>query len=131
MKKNASLETMSVEFVVPERPRATTVFLLLTDRMYIPMITSLTLSAGSSVHITAQVLDQYGNLMPTAVPAITDPGPNTTFAVDAGTTGAGTLTGVTPGVDTLTATYQGLTATLPVTVSGAPSVATSIQFVSP
>jgi hypothetical protein len=94
-------------------------------------ITSLSLVDGATAHITAVVLDQYGNPMTSAMAQITDPGPSTTFAPDAGTTAAGTLTGAALGTDSIVATYLGLTATLPVTVTPAPSVATSIVFTMP
>lgn len=94
-------------------------------------IISLTIVDGASAHISAQVLDQYGNVMASLMPVIVDPGPNTAFVADAGTTGAGTITGDSVGTDSVVATYLALTATLPVVVTPAPSVATSIQFTSP
>jgi hypothetical protein len=95
------------------------------------VITSLTLADGASAHVTAQVLDQYGNLMAGLTPTVVDPGPNTSFVPDGGTTGAGTVTGNAPGMDTLTANYLGIAGTLPVTVNPLPSVPTSIQWTSP
>ena len=95
------------------------------------VISSLAIPDGGSAHITAQVLDQNGVLMPGVIPTIADPGPDTTFAPDAGTAGAGTVAGVTPGTDTLTASYLGISGALPVTVGPAPSVPTTIQFTTP
>jgi hypothetical protein len=95
------------------------------------VITSLTVPSGGSAHITAQVLDQFGQVMLTSVPVIVDPGPNTSFASDPGTTGAGIVSAVSAGTDILTATYGILTSTLPVTVPAAVSVPTSIQWTTP
>lgn len=98
------------------------------------VITSLSMIVGATQHVTAQVLDQFGNVMPGSVPTIIDSGADTSFAPDAGTAGAGILTALTVGSDTLAATFGSLTATLPIVVSAAPppvSVPTSIQFTSP
>ena len=95
------------------------------------VITALPIIDGATAHVTAQVLDQYGSVMSSSVPTISDSGPFTSFAPDAGTTGAGIVSALSPGADTMTAAYLGLTATLIVTVTPAPSVATSIQFVTP
>lgn len=94
-------------------------------------ISSLSIVDGASAHITAVVLDQYGNPMASAVATIADPGPATDYVPDAGTTAAGTLTGDALGTDSVVATYLGLTATLTVTVTPAPSVPTSIVFTNP
>ena len=94
-------------------------------------ITSLAIPDGGSAHVTAVVLDQNGVVMPGLIPTITDPGPDTTFTPDASTTGAGTVAGVTPGTDIVTATFAGISGALPVTVGPAPSVPTSIGFTTP
>lgn len=94
-------------------------------------ITSLSLAQGASAHITCNVLDQYGAIMPGLQAIISDPGPNTNFTPDAGTTDQGTVAGASVGTDTITATYNTLVLALPVTVSQAPSVPTSLQFTSP
>lgn len=95
------------------------------------VITSLNVPVGGSEHVTAQVLDQYGNVMPLAIPTISDTSVNTSFTPDSGTVGAGVVDGETQGTDTLTASYGGLSASIPITVTPAASVPTSIQFTSP
>lgn len=94
-------------------------------------ISSLSVAQGATAHITANVLDQYGNVMPGLQAIIVDPGPNTSFVADTGITDAGVITGVSVGTDTVTATYGTLVASLPVTVTQAPPIPTSIQFTSP
>ena len=94
-------------------------------------ITSLSVAQGATAHITCNVLDQYGNVMPGLQAIITDPGPNTSFAADAGITDAGVVTGVSVGSDTIAAAYGTLSTSLPVTVTQAASVPTTLQFTSP
>jgi hypothetical protein len=94
-------------------------------------ITSLSLQAGASAHVACNVLDQNGNIMPGLQAIITDPGPDTSLALDAGMTDQGTLTGVAAGVDTLVGTYGSLTLPLPVTVAPPAPVPTSLQWTSP
>lgn len=94
-------------------------------------ISSLSVAVGASVHVTAQVLDQNGQVITGLVPTITDTSVDSSFTPDAGDAGAGNVTGNQVGPDTLTATYLALSATLAVTVIPAPQVPTSIQFVSP
>ncbi len=96
------------------------------------VITELPLVVGASAHISCNVLDQFGNVIPGLQAVIVDPGPATTFTPDVGETDEGTVTGVNAGTDTLTATYLGLTAPpLPVTVTAPAPVPTSLQWTSP
>lgn len=95
------------------------------------VITSLNLNVGSSQHITANVLDQLGNIIPGLQAIVNDPGPDSSFTPDTGLTDQGEVLGVAPGTDSVIATFQGISATLPVTVAPAPPIPTSIQFTAP
>ena len=106
--------------------------ILLYERHHMNPITSLSIVLGQpAVHVTAVVLDQFGQPMPGAVPTVSDSAQNTTFTPDAGTTAAGNVAGTKAGADVLTLTFGGITATVPVTVTQPASVPTSIILTSP
>ena len=94
-------------------------------------ITSLTVAVGASQHITCNVLDQFGNVMPGLQAVLVDTSDNSTFTPDSGMTDQGVVAGTSVGTDTIAATYGSLSLNLPVIVTQAPSVPTSLQFTSP
>ena len=99
--------------------------------MALATITSLSIQDGQSQHITVMLLDQYGNPIAGATFVLTLGNPAVdSMVVDAGNQGA-TITGSDVGTDTLTANYAGVTGILPITITPAPSVPTSIAFTSP
>ena len=84
------------------------------------VIQQLTMNNGQAAHITAVVLDQNGQVMPGLNPSIIDTSSCTTFTPDFSNPAAGVVASTAVGSDTLTASYQGLVATLPVTVRPLP-----------
>jgi hypothetical protein len=81
---------------------------------------ALTMTITDVVQVTAQVVDQTGAMMPTAVPLWSSDKPGIATVVNAGS-GAGTVTAMSAGTATLTATYGGVTSVVEVTVD-APTV---------
>ena len=96
------------------------------------LITSIAVVDGDAPHITAQLLNQNGNPIPGATFVFSLGTPATppvgTFVADASNEG-GVFSAQNPGNDSLTATSEGITGSLPITVVA--PVPTSIAFSSP